>query len=235
MEAVAANLVLLIVFIGQGVHIGLGGHRLVEGGVEHGHLGHVLAHDGGAGVDAGDVGRVVEGGQGDALLQGLHDLVRDQDGAGEGLAAVDHPVTHRVDLLHGADDAVVLVHQGVQNGLDGLGVGGHGHVDGVQHLLALHLGLVGELAVDADALAQALGQQGAGLGVQQLILQGRAASVDNQNVHVYRLLFFWGLRGTPRIVRSVYRSCTERVPLSDGAGRYIYSLYQRFSRLQPPF
>ena len=50
------------------------------------------------------------------------------------------------------------VHQGVQHGLDGLGVGGHGNVDGVQHLLALDLGLVGELAVDADALAQALGQ-----------------------------------------------------------------------------
>ena len=199
-EAVAADLVLLIVFIGQGVHIGLGGHRLVEGGVEHGHLGHVLAHDGGAGVDTGDVGGVVEGGQGDALLQGLHDLIGDEHRAGKGLAAMDHPVAHRIDLLHGADDAVVLVHQSVQHGLDGLRVGGHGHIDGVQHLLALHLGLVGELAVDADPFAQALGQQGAGLGIQQLILQGRAASVDNQNVHVYRLLFFGNARGHPHIV-----------------------------------
>ena len=183
MEAVAANLVLLIVFIGQGVHIGLGGHRLVEGGVEHGHLGHVLAHDGGAGVDAGDVGGVVERCQGDAVLQSLHDLVGDEDGLVEGLAAVHHAVTHSVDLLHGADDTVVLVHQSVQHGLDGLGMGGHGHIDGVQDLLALHLGLVGELAVDADALAQALGQQRAGLGIEQLILQGRAASVDDENVH----------------------------------------------------
>ena len=69
-EAVAANLVLLIVFIGQGVHIGLGGHRLVEGGVEHGHLGHVLAHDGRCRRDAGDVGGVVEGGQGDGTPPG---------------------------------------------------------------------------------------------------------------------------------------------------------------------
>ena len=95
-----------------------------------------------------------------------------------------HAVTHSVDLLHGTDDAVPGVHQSVQNGLDGLGMGGHGHIDGVQHLLAFHLGLVGELAVDADALAQALGQQGAGLGVQQLILQGRTAGVDDENVHV---------------------------------------------------
>ena len=43
-------------------------------------------------------------------------------------------------------------------------------------------------------------QQGAGLGIQQLILQGRAASVDNQNVHVYRLLFFENARGHPHIV-----------------------------------
>jgi hypothetical protein len=80
-------------------------------------------------------------------------------------------VTHRVDLLHGGDDAVVLVHQCVQNGLNGLGVGGHGNVNGIQLLLAVHLGLIGEFAVDADALAQALGQQNAGFGIQQLILQ----------------------------------------------------------------
>ena len=61
-EAVAANLVLLIVFIGQGVHIGLGGHRLVEGGVKHSHLGHVGTHHVHAGLDAGDVGGVVQGG-----------------------------------------------------------------------------------------------------------------------------------------------------------------------------
>ena len=36
-EAVAADLVLLIVLVGQRVHVSLGGHGLVEGGVEHGH------------------------------------------------------------------------------------------------------------------------------------------------------------------------------------------------------
>ena len=161
----------------------------MEGGVEHGHLRHVLAHDGGAGVDAGDVGGVVERRQGDAVLQSLHHLVGDEDRLVESLAAVDHPVTHRVDLLHGADHAVVLVHQGVQHSLDGLRVGGHGNVDSVQHLLALHLGLIGELAVDADALAKALGQHLLGLGVEQLILQGGAAGVDDQNIHGKRSPF----------------------------------------------
>ena len=61
-EAVAADLVLLIVLIGQGVDIGLGRHRLVEGGVKHSHLGHVGTHHVHAGLDAGDVGGVVQGG-----------------------------------------------------------------------------------------------------------------------------------------------------------------------------
>ena len=50
------------------------------------------------------------------------------------------------------------------------------------------LGLVGEFAVDADALAQALGQHLLGLGVEQLILQRGTAGVDNQNIHGNRLL-----------------------------------------------
>ncbi len=119
---------------------------------------------------------------------GVHDLVGDKYGLVERLAAMHHAVAHSVDLLHGADDAVVLVHQSVQHSLNGLGMGGHGHVNGVQHLLALYLGLVGELAVNADALAQALGQQHAGLGVQQLILQRGTARVDNQNIHRWNLL-----------------------------------------------
>ena len=179
-EAIAADLVLGIILIGQGVGVGHRGHGLMEGGVEHGHhggAGHQLL----AGLDADDVGGVVQGGQRIALLDGGHDLVGDEDGLGELLAAVDHPVAHRVDLLHGADDAVLLVYQGVQHGLDGLGVGGHGHVGRLDGLLAG--GFVGELAVNADALAQALGQNLLGLRVEQLILQGGAAGIDHKNVH----------------------------------------------------
>ena len=162
----------------------------MEGGVEHGDHGHA-GHNLLAGTDTGQVGGVVERSQGDAVLNGLHHFVGDEDGLVEGLTAVHHAVANSVDLLHGADDAVLSVHQGVQHGLDGLGMSGHSNINGVQHLLALHLGLVGELAVDADALAQALGQQVAGLGIQKLILQGRAASVDDENIHSYRLLFLW--------------------------------------------
>ena len=185
-EAVAADLVLLIELIGQGVGVGHGGHGLMEGGVEHGDHGGA-GHEGLTGADADDVGGVVQGGQGVALLDGGHDLVGDEDGLGELLAAVDHTVTHRVDLLHGADHAVLGVHQGVQNGLDGLGVGGHGHVGVLDGLLAG--GLIGELAVQADALTQTLGQDLLSVGVEQLVLQRGAAGVDDKNVHGNRSPF----------------------------------------------
>ena len=133
---------------------------------------------------------------------------------------MNNTVTHSVDLLHGADDAVFSVDQSVQNSLDGLGMGGHSNVNSVQNSLALHLGLIGELAVDADTLAQALGQQIAGHGVQQLILQGRAAGVDHKNIHGNRLLFFlWeSLAGFPIMGYNSHISC----PPSGRTSRYIY-------------
>ena len=92
----------------------------------------------------------MQGSQRIALLDGSHDLVGDEHGGGELLAAVNHTVAHRADLIHGANHAVGGVHQGVEHGLDGLGVSGHGHVGPLHGLLAG--GLVGELAVDTDAL-----------------------------------------------------------------------------------
>ena len=181
MEAVAPHAVGEVVLIGQGVHIGLAGHGLVEGGVKHGDHGHV-AHNGLAGLDAGDVGGVVQRREGDALLDGLHHIVGDADGGGELLPAVDDPVTHRVDLLHGVDHAVLGAGQLVDDGGNGLGVGGHGHVL-VEDLLALHQRGVLQVAVDADALAETLGQHGLGLHINELILQGRAACVDDENFH----------------------------------------------------
>ena len=60
-------------------------------------------------------------------------------------------------------------------------MGGHGHVGLLDGLLALRL--ISKFTVDSDALAQSLGQHLLGFRVEQLILQGRAASVDDQNVH----------------------------------------------------
>ena len=177
-EAVTTHLVVLVVLIGNGIGVSLCGHGLMERGVEHGNhgnAGHLLL----AGLDADDVGGVVERSQGVALLNGSHNLVGDDHGGSELLAAMDHTVANCVDLLHGSDYAVLGIHQSVEHGCNGLGMGGHCHVNRVQLFLALDLGLVGELTVDADALAQALCQKIAGGGIQQLVLEGGAAGIDN--------------------------------------------------------
>ena len=113
---------------------------------------------------------------------------------------MNHAVANSVDLSHGTDHAVLSVDQSVQNGLDSLGVSGHSHISALNDLLAL--GLIGELAIDTDTLTQTLCQDLLSLGVEQLILQGRAAGVDNQYVHwnqspllqnfVKFLLLLWG-------------------------------------------
>ena len=152
----------------------------MESSVEHTHHGHT-GHDLLAGLDAGDVGGIVEGGQGDALFQSGHNLVGNAHGGGELLAAVDHAVAHRVDLRGALDHAVPGVQQGVQHSLNGLGVGGHGDLELILGVLGGHL--VSQAAVDADALAQPLGEHLTGGGVHELILEGGAACVDDQNFH----------------------------------------------------
>ena len=116
----------------------------------------------------------------DALPDALHHVLVDDHGMGELLTAVDHTVAHRVDLGHVLDDAVVVVGQDLHDQLDGGLVVGHVTVGVVDVLTG---GGVLDVAVQADALAQALGQNFLGIGVQQLILQGRAACIDDQNFH----------------------------------------------------
>ena len=154
----------------------------MEGGVEDADLGHVLAHDLDAGVDAGDVGGVVQGGEGGALLERGHDLVGYQHAARELLAAVDDAVADGVNLVHGAHDAVLGAGELVDDGGYGLGVAGQGDVLVEDGLIANKRGVL-EVTVDADALAQALGEELLALHVDELILQRGAAGVDDQNFH----------------------------------------------------
>ena len=69
----------------------------------------------------------------------------------------------------------------IQHRGDGLGVGGHGHIL-IENGLAV-LGLVLQMAVDADTLAEPLRQQGLIVHIQQLILQRGAAAVNDKNFH----------------------------------------------------
>ena len=187
MEAVAAHGVLLVILIGDVEHVGLGGHGGVESGVEHHHLGDLLAEDLAAGADALAVGLVVKGGQGDKALNILNDLLVHQHGLVEDRAALHDAVAHGGNLIQAVDNAVLPVDKGVFHLHKGGGVVQHVHV-----LLQLPAvgGLVGEDAPGhADALAVALAHHLFVVHVDELVLQRRAARVDDENFHGSNLSF----------------------------------------------
>ena len=95
---------------------------------------------------------------------------------------MDDAVADGVDLLHGGDHTVLGAGQLVDDRGNGLGVRGHRQVFVKDRLAADERGVL-QVTVDADALAQALGQEMFGLHVDQLIFQRRAAGIDDKNFH----------------------------------------------------
>ena len=109
--------------------------------------------------------------------------VVDQAGGGELLAAVQHAVADCADLAQVGDHAQLLVGEQLQNQL-------HGGVVVAQlvdlGLILLAVVLVGDVGLGvhgADALDEALGDDGLVVHVDHLILQGGGAGVDDQNFH----------------------------------------------------
>ncbi len=150
-----------------------------------------VRHQGLAGKDAGQVCRVVERCKVRDLADGLEDAVIDDNRLCELLAAVDNAVSDGTDLVQVPDDAALHIGQGIEHQADGL-------------LVVLDLGnglllaqviahvLIGDGAVNADSLAQALCQNASIIGADDLELQGRTAAVDNKDVHFHspiRILF----------------------------------------------
>src|SRR5699024_7783071 len=111
--------------------------------------------------------RVVEGAQGDALLNGGDAGVVDDAALSESGTAVQNTVAYSGDLVSGGDHALLRIYHDVQHGLDGLVVGRHG--DLTDHILAAGY-LMGQATIDADALAQALCKDLAALRLHKLIL-----------------------------------------------------------------
>ena len=70
----------------------------MEGGVEDGHLG-LAGHDLFAGLNAHEVGRVVEGAQGDAVPDGLLAGLVDDAGIDEFITAMEDPMAHGVNFI----------------------------------------------------------------------------------------------------------------------------------------
>ena len=95
-------------------------------------------------------------------------------GVGELLAAVNDAVAHGVDLGHVFNDTVVVV--GQRRSMTSLMMAsawvGHGNV--LRRTRSPPVGRVLDVAVDADALAQALGQDVFGIGVHAADTSGKS-------------------------------------------------------------
>ena len=91
------------------------------------------------------------------------------------------------NLRQAVDDLALAGNQRLLHLLKGGGVIRHGHL--LRHHPAV-AGFMGDPAVDADALAVALGHDRFPIHIDQLILQRRTACVDNQNLHVFSSIPF---------------------------------------------
>jgi hypothetical protein len=99
---------------------------------------------------------------------------------------VDDAVPDRLDLLHACDHAGVGCGQYAQNLLDGDFV--IGHIDRDLDGPVAVPGVFDQGCVEADAFRNAAGEDFAAFSIQQLVLEGRAAGIDDKDLHDSLLL-----------------------------------------------
>ena len=176
--AVLADGVLLVQLVGQRVHVGLRRNGLEERGVEDGHhglAGHLLA----AGLDAHERGLVVQRRELRQLVDLGNDIVIDEHGAIEVLAALHYAVPHGVDVVQRVDGLGGAARQRLQHEGHGGVVIGHGGVD--DHLILVDAVLVEGLG-GTDTLADALGEHFMGFNIDELVLQRGRTGVEDEDV-----------------------------------------------------
>ena len=145
------------------------GHRLMKSCVENGNL-RDIGHNLLAGLNAHEVGRVVQRAKRDALGDGRDDGVVNKHALGEFFTAVYNAVTDGTDFAKAADDAVVFAGELFNNGINGLGMGRHGYL-GFKLFLAVNERCVLKTAVNTNAFTDALSGDRLGLHVEQLVFQ----------------------------------------------------------------
>ena len=95
---------------------------------------------------------------------------------------MNHAMTNSVDLFHAGYHAALFAGQLVDDGCNGFCMGGHGDLEFLLEVLCGDL--VGQATVNTNPFAQTFCEHGVGIGVHELILQRRTASVDNEDFHV---------------------------------------------------
>ena len=134
MEAVAADAVLLIVFVGDTVEVVLGLNGEVEGGVEHCHLRHI-GHHVVDGLSAHDVAGYMQRCQVDERLLLVDNITCNLHTLRKILAAMGKTMSHSANFLDAGDNTRLWVGKGSHNHTQTLGMVGDGTLGSV--LLAL--------------------------------------------------------------------------------------------------
>ena len=118
-----------------------------------------------------------------AFTERCQHLFIEQNGVREIGTAVHDTVADRLNLIHAVNTAVFAVQQFFHHQFHGIGMGLHGviffHPQAFYQLFVVDKGAVPV----ADLLADTLGKDLPGSGVQQLIFERAGARVDNQNIH----------------------------------------------------
>ena len=119
----------------------------------------------------------MQGAEVEALADDFLDILRNNAGLGDFLAAVQHAMTDRADFIRRCDHAVFRIQQCLKHQLDRNLMVRHRSFDFIAVFSGRTVREPG--AVDADALAETLRENGFVLHIDQLILQGRASAVQN--------------------------------------------------------
>ena len=182
MEAVTANLILFVVLVGDCIHIGACRHCLVESCIENSYLGNT-GHNLFASFNTHKVCRVVERSEGEALTDSSLNVFCYELACCELHTAVENTVTYCIDFIHACNYTVLSTYKLVENSCDSFGVCGESHIF-IEYGLTVYHGCVLEVTVNTDTLAQTLCDDGLVVHIEELILKGRAACVDNKNFHL---------------------------------------------------
>ena len=224
-EPVLADAVLLVIFVGDRVKIGLRRHGLVELGVENTNV-RDPRHRRFARLNPGEVGRIVQRPERETLPDDLLDLLVDHHRGGNLLAAVENPVSDRDDLPEVGNDTALRIDQLgadlLESLLQILDRNDPFKLVPVTDTLVDHVRLVG-----AEPLELPLGQNRVVGHREQRVLHRAAAGIDHQYFHGFpsfhhNRIFVKtvaSLRRNLRLLRRRAISCgTRSVPLSDHKG-----------------
>ena len=180
MEAIAADGVLLIVFVGDREDIALRRHGLMEGGIEHRYHRNIFSENFLTCAQSDSLRRIVERSKLSQIIDGVDDFIVDQSGYLVDLTSVENTVSDGDDLFYIVND---LSFAGCKLGNDfkeRFLVGGEGDFfDDCR--AACHL--MCDQAADADPFTVSLCDDAFVIHFDQLVFQAAGTRVDDQNFH----------------------------------------------------